>query len=292
MWCANCQADVAAEVSVDNQRIHCATCHTELEGMSRKSSGPATRNAQEILARWSNSKLLDPFGPVQATAAVTEPRSASQDRAIEPAAVIGTAEDRDGKVYRFEAAHEDSSASETMPHEPVNRLSENPEAKPRQDPERPQPAAIEPITSNPAPAEEEQTAAAPESKVHAAHAGVAAPHWSVDVQDEIFAAERKSRTNWSSALSQLLAYCGVGVLTIGTSCVIWGYFGAIPSYLPLGWLTVTFGQMLLFLGLVTLLSNGIETLHSDMESRFDQLLRASRRDAARKNDRQGSGQTP
>ncbi|MFO1022240.1 MAG: hypothetical protein U0903_16340 [Planctomycetales bacterium] len=57
---------------------------------------------------------------------------------------------------------------------------------------------------------------------------------------------------------QLLAYAGVGALTCGTIMVLIGLHGARPELTPTGWLISTAGQMLLFLGVVTLVSAGME----------------------------------
>lgn len=40
--------------------------------------------------------------------------------------------------------------------------------------------------------------------------------------------------------------------------VIWSYFGGPPTYAPTGWLLTTVGQMLLYLGVVTLVATGLE----------------------------------
>ena len=61
MWCANCRSDVAAEVSVDNRRIHCASCGTELTAESIAIDDSKTRTARELLERWSSKSLRDPF---------------------------------------------------------------------------------------------------------------------------------------------------------------------------------------------------------------------------------------
>ena len=71
MWCGKCQADVAAEVSPDNQRVFCTACGALLSTIDAPPARPAsdrpaadkTKDARELLQRWSTAKVLDPFGP-------------------------------------------------------------------------------------------------------------------------------------------------------------------------------------------------------------------------------------
>ena len=76
-------------------------------------------------------------------------------------------------------------------------------------------------------------------------------------------------------IGQILSYIGILGLTAGTSFVIVGYFGGPASYAPTGWLVATVGQMLLFLGIVTLVSNGMEQTSDEVQktvnSRMDEL---------------------
>jgi hypothetical protein len=76
-----------------------------------------------------------------------------------------------------------------------------------------------------------------------------------------------------SIFGQLLAYMGVGLLTIGTALVVWGYFGgeAVQRYQSTGWLVSTAGQMLLFLGVVTLVSGGMQQTTHEVAQRVEYL---------------------
>ncbi|RMG34820.1 MAG: hypothetical protein D6725_13575, partial [Planctomycetota bacterium] len=85
------------------------------------------------------------------------------------------------------------------------------------------------------------------------------------------AASEKPRTNWMGTLGQLLAYTGVLGLTVGTLLVIQSYFGGSNEYGPTGWLILTAGQMLLFLGVVTMVSSGMEQAADEMGRRVDRL---------------------
>ena len=85
------------------------------------------------------------------------------------------------------------------------------------------------------------------------------------------------RSNLTSVTGQFLAYLGVLGLTIGTSIVIYGHFGGYSDYTPTGWLVTTVAQMLLFLGVINLVSGGIEQNNDDVSRRIntlgEQLLR-------------------
>jgi hypothetical protein len=104
--------------------------------------------------------------------------------------------------------------------------------------------------------------------LHRPHEADASPHF--NIQASILGPERK-RTNWTSVLGQLIAYAGVALLTIGTTLIVWSYFGGPAHYAPTGWLTTTAGQMLLFLGVVTLVSGGLEQTSEDVRTRIERL---------------------
>jgi hypothetical protein len=79
------------------------------------------------------------------------------------------------------------------------------------------------------------------------------------------------RTNWTTTIGQLCAYGGVALLTLGTVMVLSGYFGGPSNYSPTGWLVAAVGQMLLFLGVVTLVSGGMEQTVDEVAWRIDLL---------------------
>lgn len=78
-------------------------------------------------------------------------------------------------------------------------------------------------------------------------------------------------SKWVSLVGQIFAYVGVGGLTVGTSLVLMGYFGGPASYITTGWLVATAGQMLLFLGVVTLVSGGMEQTTQEVARRIDTI---------------------
>jgi len=88
-----------------------------------------------------------------------------------------------------------------------------------------------------------------------------APHF------EVTAPMRPAPGKQESLWGQLLAYLGVAVVTVGTALVLWGYFGGPGSYAPTGWLVATAGQMLMFLGVVTLISGGMQQTTHEVAAR-------------------------
>ncbi|MEZ6063885.1 MAG: hypothetical protein R3C19_26355 [Planctomycetaceae bacterium] len=98
--------------------------------------------------------------------------------------------------------------------------------------------------------------------------GIRGPHYQVTVP---------KRSNFTSMTGQFLAYLGVLGLTVGTAMVIYGHFGGYSDYTPTGWLVTTAAQMLLFLGVINLVSGGIEQNNDDVSQRInslgDQLMR-------------------
>lgn len=259
MWCPKCQADVAAEVTADHRRALCAICSAEIGGVHSSTLAlEKTREARELLERWSNSRFTDPYGPVIAN----KTKSTSTD---------------DASVVRADTALAPSPMTTTLPAEPRPRISgDGPHF-----PSRPSAADSQPTESmlleaaGGSSSEDQSRHASPQPKGrrrpslrHDAGHATGAPHFDVHAA---IADKRVPRTNWSALIGQLLAYGGVAALTVGTVLVLWGYFGKLESYVPTGWLILTAGQMLFFLGGVTLISGGVEQATEEVSRRIDSL---------------------
>ncbi|REJ74909.1 MAG: hypothetical protein DWQ34_23295 [Planctomycetota bacterium] len=123
-------------------------------------------------------------------------------------------------------------------------------------------------TQRPARKHEQPAKAAEQStrRDHAAHASLPAPHFDVST-----IAMKKHPGRGESMWGQLLAYLGVGVLTVGTAVILWGYFGGPAEYAPTGWLVTTAGQMLLLLGVITLVSGGLQQTKHEVGTRVEFL---------------------
>ena len=236
MWCANCQADVAAEVSEDNQSARCTTCGTDLI-VSRTEPEQRKPDARELLERWSSDELLDPFGPTIGLKG--EPNDLPIESSQKPE-LDKTAAGESKRVHRVDGPHSAHVGASNVPQRSESAAPVPPQRRPQQV----QPSHMQPIRS---------------------------PHF--DVQQAIatnLASARKS-SNWQSSLGQFLAYLGVLGLTIGTVMVLVSYFGGTANYAPTGWLITTAGQMLLFLGVITLVSGGMEQTTEEVAQRIDRL---------------------
>ena len=77
---------------------------------------------------------------------------------------------------------------------------------------------------------------------------------------------------WYNFVGQIFAYLGIICLTAGTCGVIVSYFGGPASYAPYGWLGATIGQMFLFLGIVILISAGMEQTSQELRQTVDQRM--------------------
>lgn len=260
MWCAKCQAEVAAEVAADNRRIRCASCGSEIDAAPGLRTSEKTREARELLQRWSSSRLLEPAAAAtdsaEPTASVPTADAPPQIAAADPAAKLSALAPAKG-ARRFDKPHSAAAA----PHETPAPQHVN-IARP---PVRERRAA----TSEPAAAATDSAPLPP--RTHAAHAAVPPPH-TVDVQSAIIHDEPRA-TNWLAACGQLLAYAGVLGLTVGSTLVVWGHFGGAEQqhYTPNGWLVATAGQMLLFLGVVTMVSGGLEQTTEEVRRRVERL---------------------
>ncbi|MGQ0635128.1 MAG: hypothetical protein ACT4QC_10995 [Planctomycetaceae bacterium] len=234
MWCEKCQADVATTASVDNQRLLCVTCGTAVNRRQggAQSPGPSSRK----------TPLADPRELLARWA--REDALGSLDPDILP---IGPRTSAERPALRFDSAH-----GIPRPPEPVvERVAEQ--------------SASSPVTPAVPRVELQPPSAAVHVIVDAPH-GLQPPHFPLAP-----ALAPEPSSNWVTLVGQICAYFGVGGLTIGTVFVLMGYFGGPASYTTTGWLVATAGQMLLFLGVVTLISGGMEQTTHEVARRIDTL---------------------
>jgi hypothetical protein len=240
MWCANCQTDVAGEVASDKQSLVCVACGLEVTSARAPSLHPKTREVRELLQRWSMEELLDPDHPVRLSVE-HDTRSPSTEAAVAVSSIA------DGSSL---AADEPSASVEPAPSRQAPLASR---PKFRLDSQHaPVMGSAAPIPPPHLPQMREHP---PHTRVDEPHAQAPAPHFDIASAFE----GKKLPGHGESLWGQILAYGGVGLLTVGTVMVLSGYFGGLDSsYTPTGWLLTTAGQMLLFLGVVTLISGGME----------------------------------
>ncbi len=352
MWCGKCQADVAAEVSPDNQRVFCTACGTLLSTIDAPPTRPAsdrvaadkTKDARELLQRWSTAKVVDPFGPPMQKRELAElpplpssPKTVAQPTPVtqqipsiaQPVVIARSA----GSSPASDGSAKDGNDNDSQANSLCAEESANPSPPPLEIPSFSTPAAEVPVTrdtnqliaspvidvsaANAIPVESSLPAATasasaagrgqaqtPTIRVDAAHppdhfigAPTAMPrnqsaagpfvHKTVAAEPSreihrpllrfpswdaaVWRTEPSAAGSWSSAAGQFLAYLGVLVLTAGTCLVVWSYYGGPANYAPTGWLVATAGQMLLFFGIVTLVSGGLEQTTEQVNKRIEQL---------------------
>jgi hypothetical protein len=175
--------------------------------------------------------MLDPFGPLFGSEGTASRRS--ERPAADPPPPAG----QPNLKYRIDAAH----------------------------PQETQRSARHAPADSPPPPQAAQPKLPIGHKLHAAHR-LSPPHFT----SQAFPPNTRT-VNWLSFAGQLVAYLGVGALTVGTVLILVGYFGGPASYAPTGWLITTIGQMFLFLGVVTLVSGGMEQTTHEVARRVDRL---------------------
>jgi hypothetical protein len=276
MWCSHCHDDVAAAVASDNRKIRCATCGADLGLAQSLPSSSKTREARELLKRWSEESILDSSEPVphpqpiSSLSSVEEilrdstdsPETAKIESEISASELNTEVEQHTSTsalpLLRFDTSHSIKDFSEF----PETQLSE----KTHLDLPRDQTAAIQNVATP------QVTPAVRKLQRHTAHENVTlTPHLDVHSAIQKLQQLQQRKTHWTSLGGQLLAYCGVGLITIGTALVLWGYFGGPMHYTPTGWLVATAGQMLLFLGVIMLVSGGLEQTTDEVSRKMEQI---------------------
>lgn len=340
MWCGKCQSDVAAEVSPDNQRVFCTICGAVLSTIDLPPTRPATerlgdrtKDARELLQRWSSGQVIDPFGPlpkpqrplsesrptsvapvkIPSTAPAPEPILAPAIQpvvtvsapvpatvVVEPAAPLASIEVRELVAEPSPPLLPNPLAEVVEPSRQQFSPKLNPLATAVDEPSPgptiiPSPFVAAPSTNNPViqhyrvdaahPADHfasGKPAMAPMDEAigpFAAKPSVTEPKreprrpvlWFPTWDPAVWRSESGPTGSWSSMAGQFLAYVGVLGMTAGACSVVWSYFGGPANYAPMGWLLATAGQMLLFFGVVTLVSGGLEQTTEQVNKRIEQL---------------------
>ncbi|WP_171184051.1 hypothetical protein [Alienimonas chondri] len=228
--------------------------------MSTPDEPPAARRARELLDRWSHlfeeggaAKLAEDYERREAAPAPQpqlKPQPAIAPQTVAAPVAVAERPKREKRVrtqppqWRFDAEH--GTPAQAAASRAAQSLSAGGGA------------AVPPPHTVPMNA----------PRVHAGHApGPSAPHF-----DPVAAGTfggGPART--AGPLGQLLAYGGVLGLTVGGAFIVWSYFGGPPGYAPTGWLLTTAGQMLLFLGIVTLIAGGMDKTTHEVRTRIETL---------------------
>ncbi|GAB4142416.1 MAG: hypothetical protein Tsb009_12730 [Planctomycetaceae bacterium] len=284
MWCANCHSEVAAEVTADNRHVRCATCGQMLTPPRTTPQLSKTQEARQLLERWANERIVDPYGPVkcretskanpgiqaenpQNHLAENDPQKSAPPLESADSISSGTSPDRSStetkpeknSVLRFDSAHKHAGTSpeSTEQKPPAKEAVTTPEKSATQ----PSPSSSA-ETSSP-----QQAAEISQPRIHQRHS-VPAPHFSLQTNSQ---SEKTTKSNWMVVAGQWLSYLGILGLMSGTGLVILGYFRGPATYVPTGWLVTMAGQMLLFLGVVTMISSGMEQSTDTVTQKIDTL---------------------
>jgi len=293
MWCQKCQADVAGIASPDNVRAMCTTCGNEIARSTHVPSAvagaatlPPDKSAPDTTA--ADQKVAAASAAASLAAAATPPAPlASAPIAPPPTAVapLIPTPPAPSPVARARALADPRELLARWAREDaLNPLefgvARDPAAESGKSLKRfdsphsvaaPRPAAFvdSARTSIPVPAadpvQEPVQTAGQGNIVHQAHAPTP-PHFQ---SPHVSLADKHSK--WVTLVGQIFAYVGVGGLTVGTALVVLGYFAGPASYVTTGWLVTTAGQMLLFLGVITLVSGGMEQTTQEVARRIDTL---------------------
>jgi len=274
MWCPSCKADVAAEVAADNRRVRCATCGAEITASAAFTGLAKTREARDLLERWASERKSD-----SVPSRLEQPPHGVAFAAGGPAVGGVSLEAEQSFVSPRSGGDHGGAGLADMQSETTRPTYRADSSQPLSGPagreaRRPQTAAgtagATPASGTAAGGSLHRTARRHESsRLHRQHESAeVSPHF--DIQGSLLANDRK-KTNWTLVIGQLVAYAGVALLTVGTTLIVWSYFGGPANYAPTGWLTTTAGQMLLFLGVVTLVSGGMEQTSEEVRTRIERL---------------------
>lgn len=219
-----------------------------------------SNDPKELLARWASDEILDPFGPVLGNGSTAVGEAANSD--IES---LGTKSETLG-----ENVESDSDFADVLPEPTLPTLADfqkEPDEIENDD------KAYDLAANIPIPLKvESEEQSDDHADFETNDVGLSEEKPATQEQaPEITKLPIPTRNTSLTTIGQILAYVGVLSLTLGTTFVLWGYFGDKPNYAPMGWLVMTAGQMLLFLGGVTLVSGGMEQTNIEVASRIDLL---------------------
>ncbi len=306
MWCEHCQTDVATVVSEDGQSLLCTTCGQPAKKIVAPSLHPETKSAREFLERWAreqqalkqqraaetsagkDSTGLPEVPAVPATplskfplTPKNEPVAKNDLPAVEPVSNPKGQSHRDASSedapvprktrWRLDTEHPAPTGSLPGRQDHPKRsqrlekvLGTANEVPANDQTPQPEPKAVAP----PEPVVNEHRKKLRKVRLDVSHQEHNGPYFDPRVN-----VPRKNslpgrlETLWG----QLMAYLGVGLLTVGTVFVLWGYFGDIERFASTGWLIATAGQMLLLLGIVTLVGGGMQQTTHEVSQRIENL---------------------
>ncbi|MFK7820437.1 MAG: hypothetical protein AB8G99_17080 [Planctomycetaceae bacterium] len=260
MWCVTCKADVAAQVSAETGRVSCASCGAELA--QAEAIRERTKDAREILERWSSKSMLDPYGPLPVSSQRLSDLPELEEAPVPPAPRL-----KPSQTHQRENAPSKEVRSMTSPghqSEEERPRATRPVKTSKRSIRVDRPASVHDVTDTSAETTRLRSQRRPVSRY------IDGPH-AKELSGPHFEMAPPKQSSWAVTTGQWLAYTGVLGLTIGTAVVVGGYFGGYSNYTPTGWLIVTVGQMLLFLGVINMVSGGMEQSNNEVSHRIEVL---------------------
>jgi|GEM_PF-5220702 len=261
MWCAICKKDVAAEL-LGGDDPRCSYCGTTISpGLSAR---PRTRTqkARDLLEKWSQPQPVVPTSAEASHSTPSEPNGKSttgkESAHLAPESMPNAETEESAKrilpVFRFDQPHPNQALAK-------NELESDEE--PNRDRE---PSNIEVEKTNSTETSPPAKLERRDLKFHSTHLEFPAPHFHIPNKSEFL--EESTESSMTILAGYMLSYLGVLGLLTGTVLVVIGYFKGPPNYMPMGWIINAFGQLLLYLGIVTLVSNKMDRMKSSLISEF------------------------
>jgi hypothetical protein len=277
MWCATCQAHVGQPT--DNEATACPRCGTALTVPPS-----ATDQAHDLLQHWAKDNPLEvppPPTPANPEPVVDSSKQPKRQFRVDAAHPQHQSKQPDKPKIEKPASAITPPATKPTPQPPLATQPANPKPPHTKSPTAPKDSLAD-VASTLANFSVDAQPAAPPT---AADPEVAVSPTTDAVPDEIVenkpgiptGGTTSAVTHSTSLWGQILAYIGVLGLTAGGALIVWNGFGHAPLNTPTSWLIATGGQMLLFLGIVTLVSSGLEQTNEDVNRQVrllgEQLLR-------------------
>lgn len=296
MWCATCQTRVGH--AHDNQPATCPQCGGALT--VPPSAATATDQARQLLQSWSTDNPLEmppaDKGSTAHAAGDKGPGTRATADVSQRRLRVDTAHSKHQKSPDSQGTQEPAPTpppaknpgSSTTPQQPATTRAnlDSPAAKDTKrenDPLAEVASTLANLSADPKP-----SANPADTRTDPPHppASASEPPAAADIQQArdpetttpiLTGVTTNGLTHSTSLWGQLLAYVGVLGLTAGGALIVWNGFGHAPVNTPTSWLIATGGQMLLFLGIVTLVSSGLEQTSEDVNRQVrvlgEQLLR-------------------
>ena len=249
----------------------CATCGGEIPVPAGFNGLAKTREARELLDRWTSERQTEPARPFFVN---VWSRGSGRSRSPSGAGVGGGGVNLEANtVYGSGLSDDDLAARAELPQEVPGASRRFDTAQTLAGP-----IGAEPVARIPAGVCE---CGGRRDRAPRNPAGRKRPHPyrihgsdfngpNFDIQGQP-ARNRSPQNELDTTYRPVAGLLGRGLADRRHTLVLWGYFGGPASYAPTGWLTTMAGQMILILGVVTLVSGGMEQTNEDVRVRIERL---------------------